>query len=264
MDPIGRAACLPGAGVTSGQLIRYSNSVTTEQHGVLTRRGTGRTIAWLAKQVELGLAAVDLSLPQYRVLGLLSEGSSVSSAVAEQLAVRPPSVTALIDGLVARGLVDRRTIEGDRRRMSLEVTDEGRRMITAADTAVDARMADIARMLGDEDDGDGAVADIARWLSAFALLPPRATRRGHERTHAPRMCHRTEYPEGAPSEGSPFQTGVGGGALRGAQGHHRPRPVEVVAPARHADRARPPAASSSPPSCSRSSGSCCRCRSPTC
>jgi len=162
----GRPAA-PGVGATRGQLIRYSNSVTAEQHGVLTSRGTGRTIAWLAKQVELGLASVDLSLPQYRVLGLLNEGSSVSSAVAEQLAVRPPSVTALIDGLVARGLVDRRTIEGDRRRISLGVTDEGRRMIAAADAAVDTRMADIARMLGDEDDGAGALADIARWLPAL-------------------------------------------------------------------------------------------------
>jgi long-chain acyl-CoA synthetase len=141
--------------------------VTIEQQRLGTERGAGRTVAWLAKQAELGLATLDLSLAQYRVLGLLSEGSAVSSAVAEQLAVRPPSVTALIDGLVARGLVDRRTIEGDRRRVSLVVTNAGRRAIAAADAVVDARMAAIATMGGDDDEGEGAVADLARWLPAM-------------------------------------------------------------------------------------------------
>jgi long-chain acyl-CoA synthetase len=141
--------------------------VTVEQQRVNAVQSAGRSLAWLAKQVELGLAAVDLSLAQYRVLGLLSEGSAVSSAVAEQLAVRPPSVTALIDGLVARGLVDRRTTEGDRRRVSLVVTDEGRGAIAAADAVVEERLAAIARMLGDADDGAGALADLTRWLPAM-------------------------------------------------------------------------------------------------
>jgi long-chain acyl-CoA synthetase len=71
-------------------------------------RTLGRTAAWLAKQVEIGLSSAELSLPQYRVLGLLDESSAVSSDLAERLAVRPPSVTAIVDGLVARGLVERR------------------------------------------------------------------------------------------------------------------------------------------------------------
>ena len=75
-------------------------------------RSVGRTAAWLAKQVELSLAEVDLSLSQYRILGLLDEGSAVSSALAERLAVRPPSVTAVIDGLVTRGLVARTARRG--------------------------------------------------------------------------------------------------------------------------------------------------------
>ena len=56
--------------------------MTIEQQRLGTERGAGRTVAWLAKQAELGLATLDLSLAQYRVLGLLSEGSAVSSAVA--------------------------------------------------------------------------------------------------------------------------------------------------------------------------------------
>src|ERR1035437_9408039 len=64
------------------------------------RKTIGRTAAWLAKQVEIGLGSVDLSLPQYRVLGLLDESPAFSSALAERLAVRPPSVTAIVDPLV--------------------------------------------------------------------------------------------------------------------------------------------------------------------
>ena len=150
--------------------------MTIEQQRARVDRGAGRTVAWLAKQAEIGLATMDLSLAQYRVLGLLSEGSAVSSAVAERLAVRPPSVTALIDGLVARGLVDRRTIEGDRRRVSLVVTDEGRRAIAAADAVVDARLEGIAEMIGDDDGGAGAVAGLARWLPAMRAY--------HEARHA--------------------------------------------------------------------------------
>lgn len=42
----------------------------------------GRTAAWLSKQLERALAEVDLSLPQYRILGMLAEGASMPSALA--------------------------------------------------------------------------------------------------------------------------------------------------------------------------------------
>src|ERR1700685_331637 len=65
----------------------------------------GRVAAWLAKRVEVALAQVELTLPQYRVLGILAEGKAAASGLAERLAVRRPSITALIDGLGARGRV---------------------------------------------------------------------------------------------------------------------------------------------------------------
>jgi long-chain acyl-CoA synthetase len=96
--------------------------------------------AWLAKRVELALAQVDLTLPQYRVLGVLVEGSAAASGLAGRLAVRPSSVTAIIDGLVARGLVDRTHQEDDRRRIALRLTEEGERVLAEADLTVDAYM----------------------------------------------------------------------------------------------------------------------------
>jgi long-chain acyl-CoA synthetase len=112
----------------------------------------GRVTAWLSKRVEFALAQMDLTLPQYRVLGILTEGSAAASGLAGRLAVRPSSVTAIIDGLLARGLVDRKHEEGDRRRIALRLTDEGARVVAEADLSVDAYLASIAACLPDEDE----------------------------------------------------------------------------------------------------------------
>jgi long-chain acyl-CoA synthetase len=112
----------------------------------------GRVTAWLSKRVEFALAQMDLTLPQYRVLGILAEGSAAASGLAGRLAVRPSSVTAIIDGLVARGLVDRKHEEGDRRRIALRLTDEGARIVAEADLSVDEYLASIAACLPGEEE----------------------------------------------------------------------------------------------------------------
>jgi hypothetical protein len=56
---------------------------------VASRRTLGRTAAWLSKQVEIGLAGVDLSLPQYRILGLLDEIATKEKKPAP--AAKPPA-----------------------------------------------------------------------------------------------------------------------------------------------------------------------------
>ncbi len=127
----------------------------------------GRAAAWLAKQVELGLATVELSLPQYRVLSLLDEGSAFSSALAERLAVRPPSVTGVIDGLVGRGLVARDHADDDRRRVTHVLTPAGRQVLAQADQAVNERLRTIADSLPDEGAGDRALESLLVWPEAL-------------------------------------------------------------------------------------------------
>jgi long-chain acyl-CoA synthetase len=127
----------------------------------------GRVTAWLSKRVELALAEVDLTLPQYRVLGILAEGSAAASGLAGRLAVRPSSVTAIIDGLLAKGLVDRRHEEGDRRRIALRLTEQGSRIVAEADIAVDAYLASIAAHLPDED-GVMVLRSLELWGLALA------------------------------------------------------------------------------------------------
>ena len=133
----------------------------------------GRAAAWLAKHVELALAEVGLSLPQYRVLGVLSEGSAISSAMAERLAVRPPSVSAMVDGLVGRGLMERRHNDDDRRTVSLVLTPAGHRLLAEADRAVDARLTDLSGCLPDEQLRQQAFGDLRLWQQAMVAYRQR-------------------------------------------------------------------------------------------
>jgi long-chain acyl-CoA synthetase len=126
----------------------------------------GRVAAWLAKRVEVALAQVDLTLPQYRVLGILGEGAAAASGLADRLAVRRPSITALIDGLVARDLVDRRQEDADRRRVALRLTDEGVRILAEADHAVDEYLVSIAGHLPDKDEAM-ALRSLELWARAM-------------------------------------------------------------------------------------------------
>lgn len=123
--------------------------------------------AWLAKQVELGLSETGLSLPQYRMLGFLSEGSAMSSAMAERLAVRPPSVSAMVDGLVGRGLIQRRHNDGDRRTVSHELTAAGQQLLAQADQAVEAQLGAVAGCLASEAQTDQALGSLQLWHHAI-------------------------------------------------------------------------------------------------
>jgi long-chain acyl-CoA synthetase len=131
-----------------------------------TVRGAGLAIARLARQLEHGLESVDLSLPQYRILGLLAEGSSASSSLADHLTVSPPSITAVVDGLVARGLVSRSADPDDRRRIYLEMTDAGRRLLANAEEQVNERLFAIAASF-DEVDPDAAVSTLREWHTSL-------------------------------------------------------------------------------------------------
>lgn len=109
-----------------------------------------RAAARLSKRLEVALAEVELSMPQYRLLLFLSRRSEVASRLAGHLAVSPPAVTTLVDGLVARGLVARTADPDDRRRVRHELTTAGRRSLAGADAKLEARLRSLAAHLGPE------------------------------------------------------------------------------------------------------------------
>jgi long-chain acyl-CoA synthetase len=125
----------------------------------------GRVVARLARQVELAAATVELTLSQYRVLGILGDGREAASVLADKLAVSRPSVTGVIDGLVARGLVRRDPDEIDRRRIDLGLTGAGRRVLAQADAEVERRLTEIADHA--ETGTDDPFAGLGPWRYAL-------------------------------------------------------------------------------------------------
>lgn len=77
-----------------------------------------------------------MSPSQYRLLGMLDDAESFASSLAEKLTVSRPSITALVDGLVARGFVERGAAAGDRRKVTHTVTEAGRAQLRLADEAI--------------------------------------------------------------------------------------------------------------------------------
>jgi DNA-binding MarR family transcriptional regulator len=72
-----------------------------------------------------------------------------------------------VDGLVARGLVDRRQEDSDRRRVAVRLTDEGVHILAEADRAVDAYLESIACHLPDKDEAT-ALRSLELWGRAMA------------------------------------------------------------------------------------------------
>jgi DNA-binding MarR family transcriptional regulator len=127
----------------------------------------GWTAARLARQVEVALAALDLSPAQYRMLVQIARGTDASSSLAQKLAVSAPSVTAVVDGLVQRGAVERAHSVEDRRRIALALTRPGRALLASAEEALQARLGAIAGELEDGELAANALAALTLWGEAL-------------------------------------------------------------------------------------------------
>ena len=125
-----------------------------------------RAAAKLARQVTIPLGEVDLSLPQYRVLAFLEEGEAAPSDLAGRLSVSRPSITALMDGLITRGLVERRPDTDDGRRVHHHLTDDGRNVLQRADQAVGDRLVAIGTHVN-AGDPSVLIASLARFGQAI-------------------------------------------------------------------------------------------------
>ena len=74
--------------------------------------------------------AGELSFAQYHLLfGLSGEGELSTSKLAATADLSPATVTQMLDGLVAMGLVERTRSDSDRRVVTCALTDRGRELI---------------------------------------------------------------------------------------------------------------------------------------
>ena len=144
---------------------------------------SGRIVARLARVMETALGEADLSPSQYRVLSFLSEdgANAAATALAGRMAVSKPSITALVDGLVQRGLVERRPSEDDRRRVQHVLTPIGLEALDRADAAVNAQLEQLIGFL-EPDERAAAGPGLAQW--GEALVRARVARRNADAASA--------------------------------------------------------------------------------
>src|SRR5438105_3169876 len=92
-----------------------------------------RCVASVQARLEPGIRAEGLSPNQFGVLeAILHLGPLEPCELGPKLLTSRPNVVLLVDQLEERGLVRRTPVEGDRRRVRVELTASGRRMISRA------------------------------------------------------------------------------------------------------------------------------------
>ncbi len=85
----------------------------------------------------------DLSVQQFRSLFFLNlQPGATLSDIAENIGLTLPSMSKMIDGLVARELVTRHICPTDRRRIRLMLTASGKALIDQAHLAVQSALAE--------------------------------------------------------------------------------------------------------------------------
>lgn len=92
------------------------------------------------------LKGIGLSIPQFDLISTLTEREGISQQeLAERLYVTKGNVSGLVDRMVEAGLVERRSIPGDRRSNALHLTPKGWEL---AQEGIAVQKAYVARTLG--------------------------------------------------------------------------------------------------------------------
>jgi DNA-binding MarR family transcriptional regulator len=114
---------------------------------------TPRIIQVMRRTFRQGKA--ELSVPQFRTLVFVQFHRGIAlSELAEHLALRPPTVTRIVDGLQARGLLDRGASGEDRRRKMLTLTPLGKAFIVAHHAQAAAALGEMLAVLSEQEAGN--------------------------------------------------------------------------------------------------------------
>jgi DNA-binding MarR family transcriptional regulator len=108
-----------------------------------------RVLVRLARVLER--TETDLSLAHYRLLAQVEADGSRSSSLAAGLALARPTVSVAVEALQARGRLRRVPDPTDRRAVRLELTDQGRQALDAAEAAFTTRLAPLLEGVSDPD-----------------------------------------------------------------------------------------------------------------
>jgi DNA-binding MarR family transcriptional regulator len=144
---------------------------------------TALTIVRLSKLVEITLADLGLTVNQYRMLTFIDEGAPSVREVGQRLAMKPPNVSTLVDGLVSRGLATRARHDDDARRWSLTLTAAGAELLVEAERRADQTL---TYVLANRADRDSLREGLDEWEPVLDQLGTdlRASLEGGRRTRS--------------------------------------------------------------------------------
>lgn len=132
-----------------------------------TERVPAVAVIGMGRAIEIFVNKTGLTSSQFRALSLVAAGVSSGAVLARFLAVRPPTVTTVMNGLVDDGLVVRTRAEDDRRRVDFELTTTGRAALDTANAAAAAALDEILAAL-DPDERERARDGLDLWRTALA------------------------------------------------------------------------------------------------
>jgi DNA-binding MarR family transcriptional regulator len=107
-------------------MTRADSAIAVSRPAEQTLRLIPRLTRWAQTRVVDEDLGAELSLRQLSALQMIEDETTTLGDVARRLMVTPAVVTGLIDRLEKRGYVRRVGSSGDRRRVNLALTDEGR------------------------------------------------------------------------------------------------------------------------------------------
>jgi len=123
----------------------------------------------LGLRMTVVLAEENCSVEQWRVLSVIADGKGhPMTEIADQVLMPAPSLTKLVDRMVADNLVHRRPDRADRRRVLLHLTARGR---TLHQRAAHRLLTDQTRLLDAIDDQGDLVRLLARLTAALDQEP---------------------------------------------------------------------------------------------
>jgi DNA-binding MarR family transcriptional regulator len=124
-------------------------------------------------------SSTELNLAHYRVLSAVASGDQRASRVAARLALGKPTISAAVDALCARGLLDRSGDAEDQRAAALTLTDAGLALLDRTEAGMTERLRELCAATPEPDQ---ALESLA-WLDSAleTLQGQRGTGRSSDR-----------------------------------------------------------------------------------
>lgn len=141
------------------------------EHGLTTSFLLSQVGAVMAQRFAELLAGGGVAPREFAVMEVVGrEGPQTQQRLADALGMHRNNMTALVDGLIQRGLVSRRAHPTDGRAVLIHLTDLGTDALARAGQGAPMLDADIELLLGEK--SAQALNTILRELAARLSLPP--------------------------------------------------------------------------------------------